>query len=357
MEDPRCNLRNQVDYPLEEVLFLVVSAVISGMDTWKAITLFGESKLDWLRKYLPYKNGIPVASTLSRLFVQLDNERFADCFIHWVATLSERTVDKKVVAIDGKRMRGSYDKQDDKAAIHMVSAFACEQGICLGQLATEEKTNEISVIPELLELLTLKEAIVTIDAMGCQSEISAAILKKEANYILQVKNNQKGLLEQVEKVFSITQVHSQHTQYHVGHGRSEVRTCRVIEDLTFFDDYKDWHGLNTLVEVQAERTDKQTGKSESSRRYYISSFQESAEKFNQHIRSHWAIENKLHWVLDVTFKEDRSRKRKGKSAENFGLINKLAINLLNQNPDKLSKPNKRIKAMLYDQYRETLLQL
>jgi len=157
--------------------------------------------------------------------------------------------------------------------------------------------------------------------------------------------------------FSITQSASQHTQHHVDHGRSEERTCRVIEDLTFFDDYKEWPGLKTLVEVHAQRTDKQTGKSESSCRYFMISRKDSAKNFNQNICSHWAVENKLYWVLDVTFNEGQSRKRKGKSAENFGIITKIAINLLNQNPDKLSKPNKRIQAMLSDQYREKLLQL
>lgn len=354
MEDPRCNLRNQVDYPLEEILFLVISAVVSGIDTWKGVALFGDNKLNWLREYFPYVNGTPVASTLSRLFIQLDNEQFTTCFIDWVTRLGElRKGD--LVAIDGKRMRGSYDVSEDKAAIHMVSAFASQQGLCLGQIATQEKSNEITAIPELLELLTLKDCVITIDAMGCQRDISKQILKKEADYILQVKNNQKGLLEQIEKVFEITKPSSSNKSHDLGHGRSEIRTCQVVEDFTFFDDYKDWPGICSLVKIHAERTDKQTGKLESSNRYYISSRTDSAENFNQNIRSHWAIENKLHWVLDVTFNEDRSRKRKGKSAENFGIFTKIAINMLNKVQDKLSKPSKRIQAMLSDQYREKLL--
>lgn len=354
MEDPRCDLRNQVDYPLNEVLFLVISAVVSGINTWKGVSLFGKNKLDWLRKFFPYENGAPVPSTLGRLFVQLDNEKFAKCFIEWIAALNDLPTGK-VIAVDGKRMRGSYDKADQKAAIHMVSAFVSEQGLCLGQLATDEKSNEITAIPELLDMLTLQGCIITTDAMGCQRPISEKILEKEADYILQVKSNQQGLLDQIEKVFKITAPSSCDTQHDMGHGRIETRTCRVIDNLRFFDDYKDWPGLKALVEIKAERIDKQTGKSESSVRYYISSKKDLATAFNKNIRSHWGIENKLHWVLDVNFKEDMSRKRKGKSAENFGVITKIALNLLAQCPDKLSKNSKRIQAMLSDQYRETLL--
>jgi len=356
MEDPRSNKRNQVDYPLVEILFLVISAVVSGVDEWKYICLFGENKLGWLRKFFPYQNGVPVPSTQGRLFAQLDNQQFNSYFIDWVATLSELT-EGKVVAVDGKRMRGSYDKGDKKAAIHMVSAFASHQGVCLGQLATGRKSNEITAIQALLDLLTLEGCIVTIDAMGCQKAISQKILDKQADYTLQVKNNQKGLLEQLEKVFTITQPTSQATQNSLDHGRVETRTCRVIKDLSFFDGYRDWPGIKSLVEVLAHRTDKLTGKTQTSTRYYISSLSQTAGQFNEHIRSHWAIENNLHWVLDVCFKEDDSRKRIGNSAENFNIVSKIAINLLTKHPEKQSKNGKRLKAMLSDKYREELLRI
>jgi predicted transposase YbfD/YdcC len=320
-------------------MFLAISAVISGIDDWKGIEMFGKSKLDWLRKFFPYKNGIPWHGTLGRLFAQLDNEAFESAFIEWVAALGELNKGE-VVAFDGKRMRGSYDKSDGKAAIHMVSAYASSQRLCLGQLATEEKSNEITAIPQLLDLLTLEGCTVTIDAMGCQKDISEKIIKKNADYILQVKDNQKGLSEQIDKLFNITQTASCHTSNDIGHGRVEQRTCHIINDLTFLDDYKDWPGLKTLVRVQARRIDKRTDKEEKSTRYYISSKKADAEVFNQDIRSHWAIENQLHWVLDVTFGEDASRKRKGNSAKNFSLFTKMAMALIekceDQNSDNLT---------------------
>jgi len=356
MEDPRCNKRNTVHHPLVEMMFLVISAVISGMNTWADIESFGEEKLGWLQKFFPYEHGIPWHGTLGRVFARLDNQAFGQYFIEWIDSLRERT-NNEVIAVDGKRMRGSYDKSSGKAAIHMVSAYATNQQLCLGQLATARKSNEITAIPELLDLLTLRGATVTLDAMGCQKEISKKIVAKEADYILGVKDNQKGLLEQIEKVFTITKITSEATDNHIGHGRIEQRTCSVIDNLEFFDDYKDWPGLKTLVRIKATRIEKQTGKEEHSVRYYISSKGAHAKKFNQNIRSHWAIENKLHWVLDVNFKEDSSRKRKGNSAQNFGIISKVALTLIDRYPAKKPKTWKRLKAALNDQVREEMLKI
>jgi len=354
MEDPRSNKRNTLHHSLVEMMFLVISGVISGMNTWSDIESFGEEKLDWLRKFFPYERGIPWHGTLGRVFARLDNQAFGQYFMEWVDSLHTMTKGE-VIAVDGKRMRGSYDKSEGKAAIHMVSAYATDQQLCLGQLATEAKSNEITVIPELLELLTLEGATVTIDAMGCQKDISKKIVKKEADYILGVKDNQKGLLEQIEKVFTITAISSEATSNDIGHGRIEQRTCSVIDDLMFFDDHKDWPGLKTLVRIKAKRIDKRTGKEENSIRYFISSKLAHAKVFNKDIRSHWAIENKLHWVLDVNFKEDSSRKRKGNSAQNFGIISKIALTLIDNYPAKKSKPWKRLKAAFNDEIREDIL--
>ncbi len=355
MNDPRCNKRNIVDYPLPELMFLVISAAISGVEAWTDIEMFGENKIKWLRTFFPYKNGIPWHGTLGRVFARLDNDAFGECFIEWINTLGELG-SGQVVAIDGKRMRGSYDKSEGKSAIHMVSAYACEQSVCLGQLATDQKSNEITAIPKLLEMLTLEGCTVTIDAMGCQKDISEKILEGKADYILGVKENQKGLLEQVDKVFSITKPHSIDTQNDMGHGRIEKRTCSVIDDLKFFDDYKDWPGISSLIKIEAERKFKNSSKKkESSTRYYISNKNANAEIFNNDIRSHWGIENKLHWVLDVTFKEDASRKRKGNSASNFSLISKMALTVIEKCNEKIPRTRKRLKAMLNDKYREKLL--
>jgi len=354
MNDPRCNKRNIVDYPLPELMFLVISAAVSGVDKWTDIQTFGESKLDWLRKFFPYKNGIPWHGTLGRVFARLDNEAFGEYFIEWIDSLSTLT-SGEVVAIDGKRMRGSYDKINGKEAIHMVSAYASELGLCLGQLATETKSNEITAIPKLLDLLTLEGCTITIDAMGCQRKISKKIIDKKADYILGLKENQRSLLEQVVKVFEITEPHSIDVQRDLGHGRIEKRTCSVIENLTFFDDYKDWPGIHSLIKIDAEREDKNTGKKEINTRYYISSKKTSAEQFNQDIRSHWSIENKLHWVLDVTFNEDASRKRKGNSASNFALFSKIALTLIEKCKEKIPRSRKICKAAFDDHYREELL--
>jgi len=278
-----------------------------------------------------------------------------------VNSLAEITAGS-VVAIDGKTMRSSYDTSDHKAALHIVSAFVCEQELTLAQLATDAKSNEITAIPKLLDLLTLEGCIVTIDAMGCQKAIAEKICEKKADYILQVKNNQKYLLEQLEKVFTITKLADSHTNNDLDHGRIEQRTCEVINDLTHLDDCELWYKLNTLIRIKSMRVDKATGKQENSIRYYISSRIDTAKGFNKYIRSHWGIENKLHWSLDVTFREDQSRKRMGNCAANFNIISKMALMLIN-NCDakklskKLSKKSKRFQAALSDSFREQLLQI
>lgn len=188
MEDPRCNIRNQIHYPLDEILFLIISAVVSGMDDWDEIALFGKEKAQWLGKFFSYENGTPCDTTLSRLFAKIDPENFGKYFSEWISSLNNIT-EGSVVAIDGKTMRGSADKVNNKAALHIVSAFACEQELCMGQLATDAKSNEITAIPQLLDLITLEGCIVTIDAMGCQKAIAKKIRERKADYILQVKKN------------------------------------------------------------------------------------------------------------------------------------------------------------------------
>lgn len=356
MPDHRCNLRNQVDYPLEELLFLTISAVVSGMDTWKSISMFGNEKLPWLRQYFAYENGIPWPSTLARFFAKLDSQTFGKHFIEWVNGLSKLTKGE-VVAIDGKTMRGSSSSKGAKDAIHMVSAFASVQGVCLGQLASSDKSNEITAIPKLLDMLTLKGCTVTIDAMGCQTKIARRIIKAGADYVLQVKSNQKGLLEQIEKVFKITQINDSHTAHDLDHGRCEQRTCHVISDLQHLDGYKDWPGLKTLIRVEAQREYKSTAKKQDSIRYYISNKEAGASTFQSDIRRHWAIENNLHWCLDVQFNEDKSRKRQGNSGVNFGILNRVGINMIKKYPEKLSKDNKRKKAAMNDSVREQILQI
>ena len=354
MKDPRRRTNGNFVYPLEEIMLLVISAVISSANTWTGIALFGKEQLEWLRQFSPFENGTPSHDTLGDLFAVICPEEFNRCFVEWIQSISKTT--GQLIAIDGKRLRGSYDTADNKSAIHMVSAFASEQCLSLGQLATDQKSNEITAIPKLLDFLAIKGCTITIDAMGCQKKIAKKIIEKEADYILAVRENQKELLEQIKKVFKVTAVASIGTDHNTGHGRAETRTCSVIEDLCFLDiDKKQWKGLKSIVRVESDRYIKIDGKSTKECRYYISSHTNSAEWFNAAIRKHWAIENNLHWVLDVVFKEDESRKRAGYSASNFNIISKIAMALIKKNKGKQSIIQTRYKATLSPEFRKKII--
>jgi predicted transposase YbfD/YdcC len=277
--------------------------------------------------------------------------------MEWGNTMGKLT-HGEVVGIDGKRMRGSYDNASGLAAIHMVSAFAADNGICLGQVSCQEKSNEITAIPKLLELLAIKGCTVTIDAMGCQTEIAEKIRGKGADYILAVKENQKGLYEQVEKVSNITAPASVDVDLDSGHGRVETRKCTVIDDLRFFDVDNKWKDLKTVIKVESERFIKSGNKIQTETRFYISNLPADAKSINHKIRSHWAIENNLHWKLDVVFGEDGSRKRKGDSAKNFNIISKIALAFISkEDTAKMSNNSKRFQAALDTRFREKVLRI
>jgi predicted transposase YbfD/YdcC len=354
LPDPRRIEKGNFRYPLIEIIFLVISAVISNADDWCSISTFGKSQLNWLRKFFPYKNGTPSHDTLGELFASIDNEKFNECFVEWIKSAQD-IIGGGIVTIDGKRLRGSYDKGSSKAAIHMVSAFAVENGICLGQKQTGAKSNEITAIPKLLDLLELKGAIVTIDAMGCQKSIVEQLDQKEAGYVIAVKENQEELYEQVKKMFEINKGVS-HQDVDSGHGRVEIRTCTVVDQLKFFDTKDQWAGLKSVVKIEAQRTTKLDGKTQNETRYYISNCSANAERLNYIVRKHWSIENQLHWVLDVIFNEDSSRRRMKNSAANFNIILKTAMAILKKDTDKKTSLNrKRYMAALDRDYRDKLL--
>ncbi len=354
LEDPRRTTKGHYLYPLQEILLLTISAVLCGFKDWTTIETFGENKLDWLRKFYPYQAGVPSHDVLGKLFKRLNPNEFNKCFINWLNEISELT-DGEVIAIDGKTIRGSGDSNSAKSAIHMVSAYASQNRVCLGQKATDMKSNEITAIPKLLDLLTIKGCVITIDAMGCQTDIADKIIKSEADYVA-VKGNQKELFSQVKKMFSLNKSPNSGCFMDVGHGRVETRTCDAIEDLTFMDDHEPWRNLRSVVKVVSERHIKKTGKTTWDERYYISSLPADAHRLNRIIRQHWSVENNLHWNLDVIFKEDQSLKKKDNSAINFNLINKIALAILEKdNSVKLSKPRKMAKAELNDNYRSQLL--
>ena len=355
LKDPRRTAKGNFYYPFDEVLFLVISAVLSSAEGWVPISLFGRTKLEWLRQYFPYENGTPSHDVLGKLFALIDPVRFNECFMNWVNSISA-IAQGEVIAIDGKSLCGSANKAEGRSPFHLVSAYAAKNRLCLGQHCVSEKSNEITAIPALLDMLAIQDCVVTIDAMGCQRDIAQKILDRGADYILMVKDNQKDLKEQVEKVFSIQAPSPSHRQLDLGHGRIEKRDCEVIDRLGFLDGREKWPQLNSIVRIRSERQNKQNGQTSEETRYYISSLKENAEQFNSKVRQHWAIENNLHWALDVIFKEDGSLMKKGNSAINFSIVSKMALAMLEREKStKMSKPSKRLKAALDDEYRSLIL--
>lgn len=356
MKDTRRRSSGNFKHELLDIIFLVVTATVSSCNDWESIEVFGESQLPWLRKYYPFKNGIPSHDTMNRVFATLDPKVFGSYFIEWTQEICKLSKGD-LVAIDGKTVKGSYDKKHGKSAVHIVSAYAEKNRLCLGQLQCHEKSNEITAIPELIDLLYLKDATITIDAMGCQKDIVEKIKSKKADYVLAIKNNQKELFEQTKQLFVCTKPDSEHIEHNIDHGRAETRTSTLINDLTFLDVKDSWKGIASVVRIKSERYNKSTKKMTIETRYYISSIQTDAKEHNRIIRAHWSIENNLHWVLDVVFKEDSSRRREGNSATNFNIISKIALALIERVPIKKSKRQRRFKAGFDPKFREKVLNL
>jgi predicted transposase YbfD/YdcC len=334
---------------LDEIIFIAIASVICGAETWNDMEDFGRMKYDWLKTFLKLPGGIPTHDTFNRLFASLDPDEFEKRFLDWTSAISQRS-QGDIVSIDGKAIRGSRGS-GKKSIVYMVSAWAGSNKIVLGQRKVDDKSNEITAIPQLLETLVLKGCVVTIDAMGCQKEIAAAIVEKEADYILALKGNQGTLSDQVQESFRFLPVESTAQENDLGHGRVEKRTCSVVCDLSLVEHKDQWGGLKSLIKIESERYNKTTAKTEKETRYFISSLLLSAQYLNGYVRSHWGVENSLHWSLDVSFNEDLSRKRAGYAAENFSRLNRISLNLLKN--DKLSKrgiKGKRLKAGWSNEY-------
>lgn len=350
IDDPRVERTRQ--YALLDILVIAICAVTCGADTWVDVEAWGKAKLDWLRQYLPLPNGIPSHDTFGDVFGRLKPEQFETSFLSWVQAVMGAT-GGKVVAVDGKTLRRSHDRRLGKSAIHMVSAWASTNHLLLGQVKVDEKSNEITAIPALLELLALGGCIVTMDALGTQTEIARAIVDQGADYVLAVKENQGHLYEDLVATFQeaeqrqFAQVpHSYAKTINKGHGRVEIRECWVIERLDYVEALRTaerWAELRSLIMIRAER---RLGEQVSvERRYYISSRPDPAERQLAVIRSHWGIENELHWCLDVAFREDDSRIRQGDGAQNFSYLRRLALTLLKREPTaKIGLKAKRLKA-------------
>jgi predicted transposase YbfD/YdcC len=357
LQEPRRTTKGNFQYPLDEILFLTISSIISGWhEEWEDIVFFGENKLVWLQKFYPYQNGIPSHDVLNKLFNRLYTKEFNLCFMKWVNSIASKTGDR-VIPIDGKTIKGMASRFSD-SKLHIVSAFCSKNGLCLGQIKVDSKSNEITAIPELLDLIAVKGCIITIDAMGCQKEIAKKVIKKEADYILMVKENQAELKEQIEKVFSIQKAEMIAIQEDLDHGRIEKRTCEVITKLDFLDTKENWVGLRSIIKITSERTIKRTDIYSCETRYYISSLHGDAAWINNSIRSHGAIENNLHWSLDVIMKEDGQLNHVGNAAQNMNMMKKMALGMLaNEKTTKSSKARKMKKALLDEAYRELLLKI
>lgn len=354
LKDPRRTDKGNIQHLLSDIILLTVSAMLCGVDNWELVKVFGDNQLDWLKKHGNFANGIPSSDTIGRLFAALDPKSFNSCFINWIESIRERT-EHEVVAIDGKSIRGANPKKNGNKMPHIVSAFAAKNGITLGQTKVDEKSNEITAIPKLLDLLALEGCIVTIDAMGCQTDIAAKIIDGGADYILAVKGNQGALEQAVLDTVRFEKPDATNIEDDFGHGRIEKRTCRAYSELSHIEDKEKWKGLKTIVTIESEVFNKTSGESTTELRYYISSMPQHAELLNTSIRKHWSVENNLHWTLDVEFGEDRSRKRAGYAAENNNIALKIAMTLLaNDNSKKVSKGSQRLRAALDTKYRDKL---
>lgn len=364
IEDHR--VMGMVTYPLDEVLLTTLVGLLCRADDFDEIELLGQEQLSWLRQFLPFKEGIPQAQTFRKIFRLLDPQGLEKAFASWVADLQKQI--SGVVAIDGKTLRGSKHDTTGKDALHLVSAYAHEAGLVIGQRAVDAKSNEITAIPELLDLLILTEAIVTIanhlacakiDAMGTQKDITAKIRERKADYLLALKGNQGTLHDDVVDFFDdpvLSVDCPAHKSTGVGHGRVEERVCRAVDARSWLTErHPDWTDLTSIAEVTATRTNKKTGEISTETRYYISSLPPDPAVIAAACRSHWSVENNLHWQLDVTFREDACRTRKDHAPLNFAIIRHAALNMLKRDPSKMSLKRKRLKAAVNSGFRETLL--
>lgn len=331
LKDPRINRKKL--YPLTEILFVIIAGSICFAESWRDYVSFGKEKLDFLRQYYPFENGIPSKNTFARLLAALEPEEFKQQFVLWVKSL--QTLLKGVIAIDGKTLCNSVDKNSEDSAIHMVSAFATEMRLVLAQQKVSEKSNEITAIPKLLALLDLKGQIVTIDAMGTQKAIAKQIIEKGGDYILALKGNQGTLNEDVRLFLEhelskgkSTAIDDTYKDFDKGHGRIETRCCVVSDKIDWLVQKEQWTGLKTLVMIEETREIKD--KKSVERRFFISSLAADAKKIALAVRSHWGIENSLHWTLDVVFNEDNSRIRKDNAGENMAMIRHITLNMLNR---------------------------
>jgi len=347
LDEPRTPINRR--HLLIDIVTVAICAMICGADDWVAMEAFGKAKYDWFKGFLELPNGIPSHDTFGRVFARLCPKQFQQCFASWVQAVAQRVA--QVVAIDGKTARRSHDRRRGKAALHLVSAWASANRLLLGQVATQDQSNEITAIPRLLEILDLSGCIVTIDAMGCQKKIAQSIVDQDAAYLLAVKDNQPRLLEDIQPYFDTVSAENprdnptlHYTETVDGeHGRIETRRHWITDDIDWLRQHHSWPNLQTVAMVQRQR---EVGAQISvETHYYICSLPADPDRFARSVRAHWGIENSVHWVLDIGFREDESRVRTDHAPENLSTLRRLALNLLHhEKTATLGVKNKRLKA-------------
>lgn len=354
--DPR--VEHNKRHSLCDILFLSVCAVLCGANHAVAIADFAKARQDWLRQFIPLEGGPPSHDTISRVLGLIDPQEFETCFVRWTTAIQDKT-QGEVVPIDGKMVRRSFDRATGQAAIHLVSAWSSANGIVLGQVKIDDKSNEITAIPKLLDMLDLSGRIVTLDAMGTQKEIARQIRQKKADYVLAVKDNHPNLAADIRALFERNRAnhfmdgnadlvsHTYHQTVDADHGRIETRRCWCTDRIEDIDGADQWEGLKSLVLVEAERLHQ--GQTTLEPRLYISSLPPNAQRLLEVVRTHWTIENCLHWVLDVTFREDESRTRKGNGAQMKSALNRIAINLCKINTTRNAATSRKRNMASWDQ--------
>jgi predicted transposase YbfD/YdcC len=359
VEDPRC--QGKIEHRLIDILVIAVCAVIACAESWDDIALYGRSKLAWLRTFLDLPNGIPSHDTFRRVFMLIDPDAFERGFAAWVGSLVDG-FEREVIAIDGKTLRRSFDRRRERSPLHLVSAWASEQGLVLGQRRVHEASNEITAIPELLDQLALENSIVTLDAMGCQTAIAEQILARGADYLLVLKANHPLGYEAVVKHFDQACFRRGAPQraacdtFDEAHGRLVRRRVFASTEAASLEALSTWPNLHTVLAVESLRSTTGTPKVETEIRYFLSSCRDDPIVLGRAIRQHWAIENALHWVLDVTFREDDSRVRDQRAARNLAVLRRMAINLVGRDGStKASVRARRKRAAWNDDYMIQLL--
>jgi predicted transposase YbfD/YdcC len=358
---PDYRVVGMVTYPLDEILLATLVGVLCGADDWDEIEDMSQEYLAWLRQFLPYKNGIPKAQTFRKTFSLLPPKMLEKGFAAWASSLQEQV--RGVIAVDGKTLRGSRKSakksENGSDALHLLSAYACEAGLVIGQRAVDGKSNEITAIPELLDMLAIKGAIISIDAMGTQKAIAEKIIEKEADYVLALKGNQGSLHNDIKEFFAdgeLAKTCHTHQTTDGGHGRIEERKILATDDIEWLKNrHPEWKNLTSIAAITAKCTIKKTGESSMETRFYITSLPANPNEILAATRAHWAIENNLHWQLDVTFNEDKCRVRKDFAPHNLAIIRHMVINMLKQDKSKISLKRKRLKALMNPDFRTKIL--